>query len=135
MNKAQKYSIVLTLMVAILIFCLKTLQDKLFSHEIVLNWTVGACLFLWIYEWITIKIVEAKNKTVSPRQSINLFMGLKVGKILLSVFFIMIYSLSVKVEMMRFVMVFMGLYLIFLVFDTIYLVSREKEAKKTINNR
>lgn len=133
MNKARKYSIVLTLMVAILIFCLKTLQDKLFSHEIVLNWTVGACLFLWIYEWITIKIVEAKNKTVSPRQSINLFMGLKVGKILLSVFFIMIYSLSVKVEMMRFVMVFVGLYLIFLVFDTIYLVSREKEAKKTIN--
>jgi hypothetical protein len=120
-------------MVAILIFCLKMLQDKLFSHEIVLNWTVGACLFLWIYEWITIKIVEAKNKTVSPRQSINLFMGLKVGKILLSVFFIMIYSFSVKVEMMRFVMVFVGLYLIFLVFDTIYLVLREKEAKKTIN--
>lgn len=133
MSKIQKYSIGLALMTGILIVILKVFQSNLFVGEIIFYWTASACLFFCIYEWVAIKVVETKSKTVSPRQSINLFMGLKIGKILLSVFFVMIYSLSVKVETIRFVMVFVGLYLIFLVFDTIYLVCREKEAKKTID--
>jgi L-asparagine transporter-like permease len=120
----------LALMTGILIICLKMLQNKLFTYEAVFYWAVGVCLFLCIYEWIMIKVVEAKKKTVSPRQSVNLFMGFKVGKILLSVFFMTIYAIAVKIELKRFVMVFVTLYLIYLVFDTFYLVYREKETKK-----
>lgn len=127
MSKIQKYSMGLALMTGILIMGLKVLQNRLFTGEIVFYWAIGACLFFCIYEWIAIKIVETKSKTVSSRQSVNLFMGLKVGKILLSLFFVMIYVFMVKIEVMRFVIVFVALYLIFLVFDTIYLVSREKD--------
>ncbi|MDR1633057.1 MAG: hypothetical protein LBR97_09340 [Dysgonamonadaceae bacterium] len=127
MNRVQKYSLGLALMTGILIMGLKALQNKLFADESIFYWAVGACLFFCIYEWITIKVVEAKNKTVSPRQSINLFMGLKIGKILLSVFFVMFYTLIAQMEVRRFVIIFVILYLIFLAFDTIYLVCREKE--------
>jgi hypothetical protein len=126
MNRVQKYSIGLALMTSVLIAGLKAFQNKLFAGESIFYGAAGACLFFGIYEWITIWIVEAKDKTVSPRQSINLFMGLKGGKILLSVFFVMIYALTEKTEMMRFVIIFVVLYLIFLAFDTIYLVCREK---------
>lgn len=130
MSKVQKYSTGLALMTGILIVILKVFQRNLFVGEIIFYWTAGACLFFCIYEWIAIKIVETKSKTVSPRQSINLFMGLKIGKILLSVFFVMIYVFIVKMEVMRFAVIFVALYLIFLVFDTVYLVCREKEEKR-----
>jgi hypothetical protein len=133
MNKIQKYGAGIALITGcILIVCLKVFQDKLFTREVTYYWAVGACLFLCIYEWIAISIVE-KKKTISSHQSVNLFMGLKVGKILLSIFFVMIYALAVKVEVMRFLMIFVIMYLVFLAFDTIYLVYREKEAKKMNN--
>jgi L-asparagine transporter-like permease len=117
-------------MTGILIMGLKALQNGLFAHETIFYWGMGACLFFFYCEWITIGIIETKNKTVSPRQSINIFMGLKVGKILLSIFFVMVYAFTVKTEMKHFVLVFLALYLIYLLFDTLYLISREKEAKK-----
>jgi hypothetical protein len=94
------------------------------------GWTIGAIIFLSFYELITIWITDKKGNTISARQSVNLLMGLKVGKILLSLFFILIYSVTVKIEMKHFVLVFLALYLIYLLFDTLYLMSREKEAKK-----
>jgi hypothetical protein len=92
-------------------------------------WTCGAVAFLFLCELAIILIIDKKSKTVSVRQSINLFMGLKVGKILLSLFFVAIYTIAVKTEVKRFVMVFLGIYLIYLVFDTFYLMSKEKETK------
>jgi L-asparagine transporter-like permease len=133
MKKNQKYSISLALITGILIIGLKALQNKLAAPEIIFYWVVGACLFFCIYEWIAITIIETKRKTVSPRQSINLFMGLKIGKIVLSLFFVMVYALTVKTELTRFVVVFVILYLIFLVFDTVYLAGREKSMKSNGN--
>ena len=130
MSKVQKYSTGLALMTGILIIILKVFQSNLFVGEIIFYWTTGACLVFCIYEWIAIKIVETKSKTVSPRQSINIFMGLKAGKILLSVFFVMFYALIAKMEVKRFAIIFIALYLIFLAFDTIYLVYREKKEKE-----
>jgi phosphatidylserine synthase len=136
MTKTQKYGIGLAMMTGcILIICLKMLQNKLFVHEVAFWWAVGACLFFCIYEWIAINLVETKKQTDSPRQSVNLFMGLKAGKIILSIFFALIYVLVVKVEVMRFVSVFVTLYLVFLAFDTIFLVYCESEAKKMNNSK
>jgi hypothetical protein len=135
MTKTQKYGIGLAITTGcILIICLKAFQDRLFIHEVTFWWTVGACVFFCLYEGIAINVVETKKKAVSSRQSVNLFMGLKAGKIILSIFFVMLYALIAKVEVMRFVTVFVALYLVFLVFDTIFLVYCEREAKKTNNN-
>ncbi|GHT58705.1 hypothetical protein AGMMS50239_03770 [Bacteroidia bacterium] len=102
----------------------------LFPNIVSCGWAISAIVFFFLYELMTILITEKKGDTISARQSVNLLMGLKVGKILLSLFFILIYSVVVKIEMKRFILVFLALYLIYLLFGTLYLTSREKEAKK-----
>ena len=94
------------------------------------GWAMGAVVFLFICELANILITDRKSNTISARQSVNLVMGLKVGKILLSLLFLLIYWITVKIEIKRFLLVFLTLYLIYLVFDTFYLMSKEKEAKK-----
>ena len=89
-----------------------------------------ALILFFLYELFVILFTENKYKDISPRQSVNLFLGFKAGKIILSLLFIVIYAVIVKVEFMRFLLVFVILYLIYLLFDTIYLVSREKSLKK-----
>jgi len=91
---------------------------------------VLAMAMFFLYELFVIIFTENKGETISPRQSVNLFLGFKAGKIILSLLFIAIYLSVVKVERMRFIMAFVALYLIYLLFDTIYLVTREKSIKK-----
>jgi hypothetical protein len=92
-----------------------------------LGWTIGAIGFFALYELATICITNKKKNTIpSARQSINLLLGLKIGKMLLSLFFVLIYAVAVKIEMKRFVAVFLVLYLIYLLFNTLYLTRREK---------
>jgi len=118
------------------------LLNGLLTTVVIISWTsvfedarsMGgialAMAMFFLYELFVILFTEAKYKTISPRQSINLFLGFKAGKIILSLLFIVIYVSLVKVERMRFIMVFIALYLIYLLFDTIYLVTREKSIKK-----
>jgi hypothetical protein len=91
--------------------------------------TGAAIAFFFLYEILVMLITNRKSKSITPRQSVNLFLGLKVGKILLSLVFIVIYALAVKVETKRFVLIFVALYFIYLMFDTIYLARNEKNRK------
>lgn len=125
----NRYIFGLILLNAVLINVLILTWNIIFTNVISYVWTCGAVAFLFLCELAIILIIDKKSKTVSVRQSINLFMGLKVGKILLSLFFVAIYTIAVKTEVKRFVMVFLGIYLIYLVFDTFYLMSKEKETK------
>ena len=93
-------------------------------------WTTGVVIFLFLCELANILITDKKRNTISPQQSVNLLLGLKVGKILLSSCFLLIYWILVKAEIKRFLLIFSIFYLIYLVFDTFYLMSLEKEAKK-----
>jgi len=93
-------------------------------------WIVIAMAMFFLYELVVILFTEAKYKTITPRQSVNLFIASKAGKIILSLLFIAIYLSIVKVERMRFFMVFAALYFIYLLFDTIYLVNRAKSIEK-----
>jgi small-conductance mechanosensitive channel len=102
----------------------------LFPNIVLEKWAISAVIFLFLCELASILITSKKRHTVSAPQSINLLTGLKVGKILLSLFFLLIYRIIVKAEMKRFVLVFFILYLIYLVFDTLYLISMEKEMKR-----
>jgi hypothetical protein len=81
-----------------------------------------------LYEITAILTIEKKRKTVTPRQSVNLFLVLKVGKIILSLFFVMAYALAVKIDVKRFALVFAALYFVYLLFDTIYLAKNEKRS-------
>ena len=89
-----------------------------------------ALVMFVFYELFVILFTEHKTKMISPQQSVNLFLGFKAGKIILSLLFIAIYAILVKEEIKRFVGVFLVLYFIYLLFDTVYLTSREKDKKK-----
>ncbi|MCL1932512.1 MAG: hypothetical protein FWF53_01670 [Candidatus Azobacteroides sp.] len=88
-----------------------------------------ALVLFFLYELFVILFTETKGETVSPRQSVNLFLGFKAGKIILSLLFLAVYAIIVKVEIKRFIGIFLVLYLIYLLFDTVYLASREKSLK------
>ena len=90
--------------------------------------TFALVLFLFC-EFFIILFTETKGETVSARQSVNLLLGFKAGKIILSLLFLAVYAIIVKVEIKRFIGVFLALYLIYLLFDTIYLTNREKSLK------
>ena len=130
MNTVKTYIIGIIALTAVLITGLILFRDMIYTDTFPFWWTFGAITFLFLYELATILIIDKKSNAISAQKSVNLYLGLKVGKILLSVFFVLIYAVVVKLEMKRFIMVFVLLYFIYLVFNTLYLSSREKEAKK-----
>jgi hypothetical protein len=124
---SSKYILYLVLINVILITSLILYRSFLFQEIQPIAWMGGAIVFFFLYEIMLILVTDKKSKTITPRQSVNLFLGLKVGKILLSLLFVTIYAISVKLEMKRFVLFFVLLYLVYLLFDTIYLAKREKK--------
>ena len=97
-------------------------------------WAMGAIAFFFFYELATIIIISKKNKTTLSRQFVNLFMGLKVGKFILSLSFVLIYAMTVKTELKNFLIAFAVLYLIYLAFDTFYFLFMGKKLKKEKEN-
>jgi len=88
-----------------------------------------ALVIFLLFELFIILFTESKGESLSSRQSINILLGFKVGKIFLSLLIVAVYAAVVKVELIRFVGVFLGIYLIYLLFDTLYLLNREKSLK------
>ena len=101
-----------------------------FPNIIPFGWAIGSVIFFFLYELASILIIDKKGNTISARQSINLLGGLKIGKILLFLFFLAIYWIIEKTEMKSFLLVFFMIYLIYLIIGTLYLTSREKKAKE-----
>ncbi|MDR1562219.1 MAG: hypothetical protein LBS54_03900 [Dysgonamonadaceae bacterium] len=119
-------------LILVLGLLLNNFRDELFANSEPYWWCQAGILFLTFYELAVVFIIDKKYKSVSPRQSINLLMGLKIGRILFSGFFVISYLAVVKLETKRFMLVFLTIYLIFLVFDTLFIISRERKAKKQI---
>ena len=89
----------------------------------------AAVLLLILFELFVIFHADRKSKSMRKTQSVNLILGYKTGRILISIIFLAVYAFAVKIEIKRFIVVFLFLYLIFLLFDTVYLVKRERLLK------
>jgi hypothetical protein len=122
-NKYVTYLIVIS---TVLTICLINYWEVIFMDVKPYIWTEIAIALFLLYETMVILITDKKSKTTTPRQSVNLFLGLKVGKMILSLLFVTVYAIAVKTELKRFVLVFVALYFIYLLFDTIYLAKRTK---------
>jgi hypothetical protein len=134
MSRRNKYICYLVIVSALLNVCLAFTRSYVFAEIKPYNGAEIAIAFFLLYESLVIWITDSKKKTMTPRQSVNLFLGLKVGKMILSLLFVAIYAIAVKVELKRFVLVFVGFYLVYLLFDTIYLANGEKRKTLIINN-
>ncbi|MDR3340130.1 MAG: hypothetical protein LBT25_08610 [Candidatus Symbiothrix sp.] len=126
----NKYITGLVILNALLVLGLLFCRTFIFLDVRPFVWSGIAIAFLFLYELMLILVTRKKSDTISPRKSINLFLGLKVGKILLSLLFITVYAIAIKIELRSFILVFMALYFIYLLFDTIYLTKNEKIKKK-----
>ena len=106
-----------------------------FFEEIISVKGIGAAIGMFtLFEIVSVWLIETKSGKIAPRKSVNLLLGIKTGKILLTLLFVAVYALAVKVETQRFLIVFLIIYLIYLFSDTIYLTRREAKLKANRTN-
>ena len=118
---------VLNCLLAVLsVLYLKVIFDDIRS---IIGVTVLLALF-FAYELFVILYTESKIENITSRQTVNLFLLFKAGKLILSLSFIAIYATLINAETINFICVFLAIYFIYLFFDTIYLINREKSLKK-----
>ena len=130
MSHKNKYILYLVFLNGLLITSLILWGRIIFEDARSIGGIAMATAMFFLYELFVVLFTEKISKTINSRQSVNLFLAFKAGKIILSLLFIAIYAIIVKVELRRFVLVFIVLYFIYLFFDTVYLVTREKKNKK-----
>ncbi|MDR0796566.1 MAG: hypothetical protein LBE79_11065 [Tannerella sp.] len=106
-----------------------TYGDMIFDELLPIKGIVAAIGMFTILEMLSVWFLESRSRKQNPRQSVNILLGLKVGKMLLALLFILIYALAGQVEIRRFTVAFLVLYLIYLFSNTTYLSLREKGLK------
>ena len=114
------------LLTVLSVLYLKVIFDDISS---IIGVTVLLALF-FAYELFVILYTESKIENITSRQAVNLFLLFKAGKLILSLSFIAIYATLINAETITFICVFLVVYFIYLFFDTIYLINREKSLKK-----
>ena len=115
---------------AVLTILLLAYGNVIFNELVSFQGIGMAIMMFTFYEIVSVWLIESNSKKITPRKSINLLMGLKVGKILLALLFMAVYMFTVNVERQNFLMVFIVLYLIYLFSNTFYLTRREKKLKE-----
>lgn len=126
-----KYILYLTLLLCLLtVGIILSRESLLLNNASLLVALSSANAFFFIYEVLSIIITEKKRQTANSKQLVNTFLALKVGRILLSLMFATVYALAIKVELKRFILLFVLVYFVYLLFDTLYLAKREKKLKK-----
>lgn len=129
---ANRFILYLVLLSCMLNGCLILFKSTIFNDVRPYVWAEIAVAVFFLYEIMVIFFTGKKNQTLTPAQSVNLLIGLKVGKMLLLLLFILIYFIAVKIELKRFVTTLVSLYLIYLLFDTVYLLANEKKKKEGV---
>ena len=130
MSRIAKYFLYLAFLNGLLTTLLILFWKEVFEDSRAMVGIAFSMTIFFFYELFVIMFTESKTETLNSRQSVNLFLGFKAGKIFLSLIIIAIYASVVKVELKPFVGVFITLYFIYLLFDTLYLLKREKSYKK-----
>ena len=131
MDRIKKDFIIILVTLTGLLFAFGSLFPQIFINSTVHLWANISLLFFLLIELTIIFIIFKNDKSENPRQQVNIFMAMKVGKILLSICFIMIYVLAIKTETKHFLIVFAILYLIYLIFDTVFLLKKININKTT----
>lgn len=93
-------------------------------------WLIGTCAYFMFLEiGILFYIVSVSQKAQRDKKMVNAYLLTKVVKILLSLFLIAIYLLKVQIEFKTYLIAFIGLYLSYLIMESILFVRIEKRIK------
>lgn len=97
------------------------------------NWYLGIVFFFLITESLLIAYVVKSSQTATQKKMVNIYMLAKVVKMILALFFIAIYALTVKENIKSFVVVFIVFYGLYLGIET-YMFSKIEKYMKEKNN-
>jgi hypothetical protein len=131
---ANKFILYLILLSTTLNVGMFWLRDNIFNDVRPYVMAEVAIAAFFLYEIMVILLTGKKISRFTPAQSVNLLLGLKAGKMLLLLLFILVYFIAVKIEWMHFVATLVSLYFIYLLFDTVYLLANEKKKKESVKN-
>jgi hypothetical protein len=134
-SEKYTYSLILFVLSGALTTLLILYGNAVFTELLPIKGTGMAIVVFTLVELFSLWLLESKNGKQAPRQSVNILLGLKVGKMMIALLFIAVYAIAVRVELKRFIIVFMGLYFIYLIFNTLYLTHREKRLKATVKTQ
>ncbi|MCL2596779.1 MAG: hypothetical protein FWD66_03790 [Paludibacter sp.] len=135
MNRVKTIFIIILIVLTGILFAAGETFPLLFINPTVHLWTNISLLLFFVVELVIILLIFKPDQNVRPAQTVNTFMGIKVGKILLSICFIAIYILAIKTEIERFLTIFIILYFIYLILETIFLLKRQKLNKLQIESK
>jgi F0F1-type ATP synthase assembly protein I len=132
LSQKNKYFLFLILLNGLLVTLL-IFQGRTTFEDIrpIFGLAAAMAMFLF-YELFFILFAERKRKSLNARQLVNYLLAFKSGKVLLTLLFIAIYAIFVKVELKKFAVAFIILYFIYLILNTVYLANPEKDNKKEI---
>ena len=86
-------------------------------------------IYFLIVETAIIYTINTGRKKLDTKKFVNLFLSIRVAKIILSFTFIGIYSLVVKTDIKNFALVFVLFHLCSTGFETWYFIRTEKRIK------
>ena len=94
------------------------------------QWYFLIPIYFFFIELVLIYIIDTGSKKLEAKKLVSLYMAVRVAKIILSLLFICIYALTVKIEIKSFALIFMLFYMFSIVFETIFFVNVEKRLKE-----
>lgn len=111
---------------------------KLCFPEHYFNWYPVIPVYFYIFGWFYIIIFDDCRKYSSQRMH-TVYMGIKVAKMLISMFVLLLYVMLQKTHIHRedFVLTFFLFYIISLTYESyfFYVYERNKKRKKIINDK
>jgi len=123
----NRYLVGLIALSGVLIVVLLLLRSYLSGDAGTFLWICSAVALLGFCELPVVLV--GGGRSLTARQSVNRFLSLKVVKVLASLLFVLLYLLTSGAGAKPFLPAFAAIYLVYLAFDTIYLMNREKQEK------
>ncbi|MDR0833839.1 MAG: hypothetical protein LBN93_06605 [Candidatus Symbiothrix sp.] len=105
------------------------IRSELFVSSIPVYWEIGLITLLFLCELSSTITIHKKKKTATDQQMVTLYMLLKGIRLAIFASVVFIYMLAIKIETKRWVLVAAVIYCIFLLINTLLLVSEEKKSK------
>jgi hypothetical protein len=103
---------------------------NLFVEKAPLIWLAGLFIFLLLCAVLTVWVVNKKKRTVSAGRLAAIYMALKGFRFLVFTGAVLLYLLTVKVEARSFVLAAVAIYVVYLLWDTVFLTVTERRLRK-----
>lgn len=129
-KKNISFVVVLSIVSVLAIVLLIVFEEHLFALRTPFVWSLCLIAGLFFFEIATMLIVDKKMKGSDQKQIAYTYMILKGLKIFLFLFIVVLYFMTVKIEVRQFVLAAVVIYFVYLVLDTMWLYAIEKEKKK-----